>query len=77
MLRQFSTTPASVVSSMLKDVVALTFRNFYIVLSFRGLYMTTCINSVNKIGVHCKKELAVFPSPAGMSPIKPFLGGNN
>ncbi len=27
--------------------------------------------------VHCKKELAVFPSPAGMSQIKLFLGGNN
>jgi hypothetical protein len=27
--------------------------------------------------VHCKKELAVFPSPAGMSLIKLFLGGNN
>jgi hypothetical protein len=26
---------------------------------------------------HCKKELAVFPSPAGMSLIKLFLGGNN
>jgi hypothetical protein len=27
--------------------------------------------------VHCKKELAIFPSPAGMSLIKLFLGGNN
>jgi hypothetical protein len=27
--------------------------------------------------MHCKKELAVFPSPAGMSLIKLFLGGNN
>jgi hypothetical protein len=27
--------------------------------------------------IHCKKELAVFPSPAGMSLIKLFLGGNN
>jgi hypothetical protein len=27
--------------------------------------------------VHCKKELAVFPSPAGMSLIKLFLGGKN
>ncbi len=27
--------------------------------------------------LHCKKELAVFPSPAGMSLIKLFLGGNN
>ncbi len=26
---------------------------------------------------HCNKELAVFPSPAGMSLIKLFLGGNN
>ncbi len=26
---------------------------------------------------HCKKELAVFPSPAGMSLIKLCLGGNN
>jgi hypothetical protein len=26
---------------------------------------------------HCKKEFAVFPSPAGMSLIKLFLGGNN
>ncbi len=26
---------------------------------------------------HCKKGLAVFPSPAGMSLIKLFLGGNN
>jgi hypothetical protein len=27
--------------------------------------------------VHCKKEFAVFPSPAGMSLIKLFLSGNN
>ncbi len=27
--------------------------------------------------LHCKKELAVFPSPAGMSLIKLFLGGKN
>jgi hypothetical protein len=27
--------------------------------------------------LHCKKELAVFPSPAGMSLMKLFLGGNN
>jgi hypothetical protein len=27
--------------------------------------------------LHCKNELAVFPSPAGMSLIKLFLGGNN
>ncbi len=27
--------------------------------------------------LHCKKGLAVFPSPAGMSLIKLFLGGNN
>jgi hypothetical protein len=27
--------------------------------------------------LHCKKELAVFPSPAGMSLIKLSLGGNN
>jgi hypothetical protein len=27
--------------------------------------------------LHCKKELAVFPSPAGMSLIKLFLDGNN
>jgi hypothetical protein len=29
------------------------------------------------LSLHCKKELAVFPSPAGMSLIKLFLGGNN
>jgi hypothetical protein len=29
------------------------------------------------MSLHCKKELAVFPSPAGMSLIKLFLGGNN
>jgi hypothetical protein len=29
------------------------------------------------VTVHCKKELAVFPSPAGMSLFKLFLGGNN
>jgi hypothetical protein len=27
--------------------------------------------------IHCNKEIAVFPSPAGMSLIKLFLGGNN
>jgi hypothetical protein len=26
---------------------------------------------------HCKKRLATFPSPAGMSLTKLFLGGNN
>jgi hypothetical protein len=29
------------------------------------------------INIHCKNELTVFPSPAGMSLIKLFLGGNN
>jgi len=29
------------------------------------------------MSLHCKKELAVFPSPAWMSLIKLFLGGNN
>jgi hypothetical protein len=34
--------------------------------------------SIEKILLsHCKKEMAVFPSPAGMSLIKLFLGGNN
>jgi hypothetical protein len=32
---------------------------------------------MNASVVHCKKELAVFPSPAGMSLIKLFLGGKN
>ncbi len=27
--------------------------------------------------IHCKKGLAVFPSPAGMSLTKLLLGGNN
>jgi hypothetical protein len=27
--------------------------------------------------LHCKKRLAAFPSPAGMSLTKLFLGGNN
>jgi hypothetical protein len=30
-----------------------------------------------RLQLHCKKDLAVFPSPAGMSLIKLFLGGNN
>jgi hypothetical protein len=30
-----------------------------------------------KTFLHCKKGLAVFPSPAGMSLIKLSLGGNN
>ncbi len=38
-------------------------------------------NHVCKIGLkwkeHCKKTLAVFPSPDGMSLIKPSLDGNN
>jgi hypothetical protein len=29
------------------------------------------------IGLHCKKRLAVFPSPAGMSLTKLSLAGNN
>jgi hypothetical protein len=36
-----------------------------------------CNDSIIVQTVHCKKELAVFPSPAGMSLIKLFLGGNN
>ena len=32
-------------------------------------------NSLISDILHCKKELAVFPSPAGMSLIKLFLGG--
>ncbi len=36
-----------------------------------------CCISTLSVAIHCKKELAVFPSPAGMSLIKLFLGGNN
>jgi hypothetical protein len=43
--------------------------------------MVVCTNNVSgcccSVVVHCKKELAVFPSPAGMSLIKLFLDGNN
>ncbi len=67
-LRQFSTTPASVVSSILKVVVALTLLNFDIVLCFLGLYTTTCINSVNKIG----GAMLVLPRP--MCPRWKILG---
>jgi hypothetical protein len=35
------------------------------------------IFSISGQVLHCKKGLAVFPSPAGMSLIKLFLGGNN
>jgi hypothetical protein len=41
------------------------------------VYFVKCINAQFWAAVHCKKELAVFPSPAGMSMIKLFLGGNN
>jgi hypothetical protein len=34
------------------------------------------VSLLNSLTIHCKKELAVFPSPAGMSLIKLFLGGN-
>jgi hypothetical protein len=48
--------------------MSLTF--FYGVWTGEGLVL-----AVERL--HCKKELAVFPSPAGMSLIKLFLGGNN
>jgi hypothetical protein len=35
------------------------------------------ILSLKRCFLHCKKGLAVFPSPVGMSLIKLFLGGNN
>jgi hypothetical protein len=38
-------------------------------------FKTAAMNNIQN--VHCKKELAVFPSLAGMSLIKLFLGGNN
>ncbi len=38
--------------------------------------LCVAVNTELKIP-HCKKELAVFPSPAGMSLIKLFLGGKN
>ncbi len=38
---------------------------------------SSCLSSLYTNSPHCKKELAVFPSPAGMSLIKLFLGGNN
>jgi hypothetical protein len=56
---------------------------------FLGMFQGAARLSVGELGVigtrkwaidkivHCKKELAVFPSPAGMSLIKLFLGGNN
>jgi hypothetical protein len=40
-----------------------------------GLNCNTAASFIARI--HCKKELAVFPSLAGMSLIKLFLGGNN
>ncbi len=39
--------------------------------------MSRFVKKISSGLVHCKKELAVFPSPAGMSLIKLFLGGKN
>ncbi len=51
---------------------------FYLSYSFLYLCFLNQTPSVTLVNVlHCKKELAVFPSPAGMSLIKLFLGGNN
>ncbi len=33
--------------------------------------------NIKQVRLHCKKELAIFPSSAGMSLTKLFLGGNN
>jgi hypothetical protein len=41
------------------------------------MHSTVYYSSFSSLPIHCKKELAVFPSPAGMSLIKLFLGGNN
>jgi hypothetical protein len=43
----------------------------------QGCLKSEVFNCPGCLPVHCKKELAVFPSPAGMSLIKLFLGGNN
>ncbi len=40
-------------------------------------YFVSKSNPLTSVYLHCKKELVVFPSPAGMSLIKLFLGGNN
>jgi hypothetical protein len=40
----------------------------YVILSHRHNYF---------MAIHCKKGLAVFPSPTGMSQTKLSLGGNN
>ncbi len=34
-----------------------------------------CSSKLSSVAVHCKKELAIFPSPAGMSPTKLSLAG--
>jgi hypothetical protein len=34
------------------------------------------LKSLGVVYIHCKKRLAIFPSPAGMSPTKPSLAGD-
>jgi hypothetical protein len=44
--------------------------------SSRGIDLTSIIR-LKIPAMHCKKWLAVFLTPAGMSLTKPSLGGNN
>ncbi len=48
-------------------------RAFWLVFAKTG----SIISGTRILYLHCKKGLAVFPSPAGMSLTKLFLGGNN
>jgi hypothetical protein len=36
-----------------------------------------CVGSLNGLQIHRKKSFSIYPSPAGMSLTKLFLGGNN
>jgi hypothetical protein len=45
--------------------------------SFKTFQLRRVYSTYSTYIMHCKKELAIFPSPAGMSLIKLFLGGNN
>ncbi len=58
--------------------IALRFRSVYIsrTHTFTQKKQHSCTFIKVQL-IHCKKEFVVFPSPAGMSLIKLFLGGNN
>ncbi len=65
---------SSIFPSVARQVFKISPRSVYLEI-WENLIVQMCQNNNGRFNLHCKKELAIFPSPAGMSLTKLSLGG--